>query len=144
MNSLTYETYYTQSKKILRAPEDYRLTTKLGEICYLWTIHFVTALSNISCTCSIKASVRVGKNHQEMAERFLIMVRSHLPFIFLWNELFIHQLTIHFKMQFFLTLKLSSSQLYKKKKTYNWGLYSARQLYDLFIDFSVESQRSNT
>lgn len=116
MNSLTYETYYTQSKKILRAPEDYRLTTKLGEICYLWTIHFVTALSNISCTCSIKASVRVGKNHQEMAERFLIMVRSHLPFIFLWNELFIHQLTIHFKMQFFLTLKLSSSQLYKKNK----------------------------
>lgn len=51
-----------------------------------------------------------------MAERFLIMVRSHLPFIFLWNELFMHQLTIHFKMQFFLILKLSSSQLYKKNK----------------------------
>ena len=111
---------------------------------YLKTIHFVTALSNILCTCSKSASAGVGKNHQEMGRRFLVMVKSHLSFIFLLNELFIHSFIIHFKIQFVLIQRLSLAKLYQKNKIDNWGLYSARQLYNLSIDFFTEGPSSNT
>lgn len=143
MNSLTSETYCIQSDGILTAAEDYRLTIKLDKIWYLRTIHFVTALSNILSTCSKSASAGVGKNHQEMGKRFLVMAKSHLSFIFLLNEVFIHSLIIHFKIQFFLIQRLSLAKQYQNKID-NWGLYSARQLYNLSIDFFTEGPSSNT